>query len=825
MLKSLNILLFNTKQTDEIGRNQVIMSFDASDKEITGVSVDGGKKSLLDQIFKRNTGRHSVIVTMGQSIHQPDIVVNCHDVASDVKFTLTLKLDLETPGQDDKQQLRQLVHAFRSELIDQSNLVANTTTRGPAEAFEDEIAQWLRSTYQRKQSIPRFGQSDWVQSESQRVEKHIEEKFGLQVSARLRAELIGNYSLAPEMLTIQAETSDSKNPVELKVRIGCKLQANVSPISVSKLDSANFKSGIKKLVISFFARNVTLQEFRSSQKWKEGLKTKIIENLARHKRTPVGLLIESVESAIDYDLGPFHIAADRAKFVPLGWVETDAILFSSKAELRITDAGKFEAAFSEKSMLKTEVFLTQWFKVALQGAINSSLHEINKSERGYAALLTGWKSKYRYAIEKDLEERAAKIGVSASTIIAKPDCEEMQLVDGIPLQMKGLRLPAEELNATLDFDLDIDISTSSFDNISKILNASKSPIDHIKRKIILPVLERLAKNIGYIDFNLYFDRPPANAKEEGSSNQAIIEYFRKVCEVKLKNAGLKLESFRMTRIQTEHWSIFNALSSAGSEWVKFKTPYFAYQDEDGKTQISDEFKIHFMLSIDSLSAEHVGKFFGRDWKHFKAQKSSYYLAVVETVKEAISSFFTADDIEVLNFGNLKGLHGRQPFEKLVNDYLNRFLSENFGLVGSATAISIKPPKTVVALKEIRDETIDQDKETRLAKIKLSGKMQRKQLEMEEEETLKLASAAAVVRAEEAINLPSTNSVKLLSGAEDIKDTAQESILSSVSAPKLSIKKQKKDPASENIDEDDKEIIVDPDIDGENLDRPPSDRQD
>ena len=708
------------------GRNEVCFSIDSRTKSIDGIRVEEPKREgLIGKFFKRQSNKRYVNVRTGEQVRQSDIVVDCEDVSSEVMFKLTLKLDVETPQKSETENLIKLVQAFRTATLRHQNSGGGEDLQtGPARIFERELRQWLRSRYQRREPLSRLGNTEWQTTQNKEIVTHIASEYGLQAKVKLIIQLSSDLVVDPSTIVAKTIARDSNVDVSLSVRMGCRLMLGKDPFKVPTLKPKQFRSEMEGLMALFVREELSLQEFRFELDWLERLKERVVTHLREFDREVTSFNPELLDVSGNYHQGPYNVIAKDAIFTPSGWSADDAIRFTSNAEFTIKDAARFEVEFSGKDLLKTKNNLEIWLQDALQGAVETCLHEIYRADQGYAELLGKWDSKFRQAIEVELQKRAHKAGLDASTIIAKPDRPEMDLLKSVTISLENLQLPAREPNATLDFRVDMDISVNSFDDIRGILNATNIPLDYISDKIVLPALSTVARLIGYVDFNQYYDVSAPAASDTATPEASAVERFEQAVRDALREHNLTLNRFAPVRLQTEDWRIFNRLSSAPNKVLEFSVKHFVVANEQGQPVVSDKFKIHFNFAITGLSLEKIETFFRKDWVLIKGQHDSEYTAVMSSVSQSLGEKFNANDTQTLNLGNLAGPLGRGAFEALVNRYLNEFLADEFGLSGYAHAVGYKTPDSLKALIQAHAAKIEMDlavteQNTRLTKAQLA----------------------------------------------------------------------------------------------------------
>ena len=709
----LNDLILSASDKDTANRNEIIAAIDPKKKGIEGITITEVKtRNPLARIFKPKEVNR-VIVRTARAVDVSDIRVENEDVSTDIKYRITLKLTLEVPEADDTDSLKRLVQAFQGASLERYGERSSDQqpALGPQRMFETEIKQWIQRRYKSGQTISDHNDPAWQKRQADDIQLHILKEYGLIALARLSVEFASPIELGPIDFAVKSCAKDSPKEIVMNLRAGCRLHGE-DPFAASPLSEDNFKKHISSIINRYLRDHVSLHSFRFETEWFAELRSQIEKSLGTLGREATDLHYDYIRNNGGYRQKDYSISAKDAKFVPAGWDPADAILFSARADMEIADAAIFEDTLTESDLSKIEETLTKWLEDAMQTAVENCLHEVHKSKNGYSHLLANWSSKFRGKIESKLKSMAAESGITANTIVTQPDRPEMNLLKKAEIRLDDLSLPLKQDAGTIELFGSVEVSAHSFEDekLKDILNASKTPLDYIRDKIILPTLSKSSRKIDYNTFNKAFEAE-------------VIETFEKdLKEVLSNDHNLKLEMVELQAKETPQQLVLKRLLAAPSQEVTFQVPRL-HTVVDGETQVSPAFNISFQLQISGVEFNnHIDRFLNYDWTEQVKSSGSEYSSIVKRLGDSLGKELTTEDIPILMYANSVDALVRKDFEERIKAVLDAYLTREYGLTGEALAVEAVIQDNEAILEE------EEDAMTRIAIIKAKGAATREEIE-------------------------------------------------------------------------------------------------
>ncbi len=724
----LNELVLSTNDEETTDRNAVKVAIDPKTKGIDGIEVREPKSRPFWRRMMGRTEHEWVLVHTARAVDVADIVVENEDVSTDIRFRLSLKLSLEVPEASDVDGLKRMVNAFRNATLETYGKPTSgqQPKRAPQRMFETELQQWMKRRYNSGRTISEHEDPIWNTRQANEIQAHIRQEYGLKALARLTIEFPSPLNLGPLRFEVSTSAKDSPKPIKVNLRAGCRLQGQ-DPFTASPLSESRFQKRITDVIDRYMRDNVSLHQFRFSDDWFAGLESAIKRSLQAVGREATDIHYDFVRDSGGYRERDYSVAAKDARFVPAGWDAKDAILFSAQADIEIKNAALFEQSLRDDDLLKTEQSLKSWLETSMQTAVNTCLHEVHRTENGYAYLLTNWTKKFRGAIEAKLIAMAKEAGIHAKTIVTQPDRPEMRLLEGVEVELGDFSLPLRQDAGTIDLFGSAVIKTDSFEAIKDILNSSKTPLEYVKNEIILPALAKSSRNIDYNTFSKSFDT-------------SVIETFTSDLKEALCDRNLKLVSVALDAKQTEQQLVLKRLLSEPSQPVKFHVPPRVLKTQTGQI-VSPEFNVTFQLQITGVDFEgQIDRFLGYNWSEKVSEHGSEYASIVNSVGDNLGSGLTGQDVPTLLFANSTDARQRKHFEKRIIDELNTYLKSEYGLTGFAIAIKSEVIDDVAVIQN------QEDKITQIEGIRAEGEAKRAEIAAAKEARKEIAERRADIQA-------------------------------------------------------------------------------
>lgn len=724
----LNDLIVEGTESSQPQRGERLLTIDRKKKDIGAVKVlTENKRTLLDRVFKRDVER-VLIVRTARSASLLPIQLESEDVASEVRFQLTLKLDVQTPSEDNEEALKQLGHAFRDATLHgagQAGVGGMSDT--PAGRLETELKQWLKTRYRLGKSLSKHSDRAWLAGENAAIADHILKEYGLDTHVKLRVQVASELRLGPVSADVTTTAKDSDKVLEFSVKLGCKLKGS-DVFAAPALTETDLKERISEQTDLFVRQNVALQDFRFETRWINQLEAHLEAFLKDYERTITEFHVPLAQNAI-YSKGPHPIEAGKASFSPAGWHDDD-IKFSGNGQIIIENAALYEAGRSHSSLLQTPTELHNWLKGALQEAVSEELHRVHDQNVGYAVLLANWEGAdgYREAIQDNLAARARAEGLNADTIIAQPDREEMGLLKGATIELGSDPRPCLEPDAHLEFDASVQIKIDRFEDIKDLLNRTNRPMQDLRDELISGILSRACRKIPYLRFYQFFESGPWPVKEgDGKADDSgCVGWLKAELTKELLKHRITLVSFTARQTSNEYYRVFDSLQRTVPETVRFTIERRAARvdGEHSPESVLEEFLVSFQLDINGLNGEKIGAFF-REWERFQSLNEPIYSAIRHDVEEKLPGMFTPEDRALLMGTEEIGKEFRDACHKLVQDRLSEFLGKTYGLSGEGIGIDvINKTWAGIALDE-HDALVEKSRKAIKAQSKLDDEITQK----------------------------------------------------------------------------------------------------
>lgn len=714
----LNALVQEGSVNSQPQRGEVLLSIDPSKKSIAGVKVlSENKPTLMGRVFRRGAARMLFVRTGRSALMQP-IELRTEDVATEIAFTVSLKLDIQTPQTKDEEALRQLGHAFRDASLEPYGGGApDELTDSPSGRLRAELLQWLKTRYRSGSALADHNSRAWLERENKEIALHIRKEYGLDTQAKLRIVQPPPLNLGPVTAKIKTTAVDSDKELLFNVKLGCKLKGD-NVFGAPTLTASDLEALITRQTDLYLRQQVKLQDFRFSKDWLDGLKKALATELNGYDREITEYYVPISSNEL-YSRGPHAIEAGDAVFQPSGWQGDDNISFSANAMVTVTNAAAYEVRRDHSKLTRTEEQLREWLQSALQAAVGEELHRIHDQNIGYAALLANWEGPggYRIAIQENLGRRAQAEGLEASAIIAKPDRAEMDLLKGAEIVLEERSYDCLEPGGQLDFEASVQIKIESFNDIKDLLNRTHTPMVSLRDDVILEIITRAVRKIPYLQFYQFFQSGPwPEQGGEPADDSGCVGWLRSELSRELKAHKIELIGFSARQSSTEYYDVFDSLQKHVPERVAFQVSRRALKTETGHSAdaVFDAYDISFDLGITDLNGENIQPFF-RDWSTFRNQNTNYG-AVRDLVEKKLPAKFTVEDRVILAGTEKYGDKYRDVCHTLVSKRLSEFLAETFGLAGTAIAIDVENKgEAVIAIAQS-----DADQQDRLDAIKSEG---------------------------------------------------------------------------------------------------------
>lgn len=687
----LNTLLQEGGVNTQPQRGEILLSVDPNKKSVAGVRIlSENKPTLMKRVFRRDVGR-MIVVRAGRSALMQPIELRTEDVATEIAFTVSLKLDIQTPQAQDEDALRQLGHAFRDASLEPYGGGApDELTDSPSGRLRAELLQWLKTRYRSGSALEDHDTRAWKERENKEIAHHIRKEYGLDAQAKLRIVQPPPIILGPVTAKVKTTAVDSDKELHFYVKLGCRLKGD-NVFAAPTLTAGDLEALITRQTDLYLRQKVKLQDFRFSKDWLDGLKKALETELNGCDREITEYYVPISSNEL-YSRGPHAIEAGDAVFQPSGWQGDDHISFSANAMVTVVDAAAYEARRDHSKLTRTEEQLREWLQSALQSAVGEELHRIHDQNIGYAALLANWEGPdgYRVAIQENLGRRAKAEGLEASAIIAKPDREEMDLLKGAEIKLADRSYKCVEPDGKLDFEATVQVKIASFNDIKELLNRTHTPMEHLRDKVITEALEKAVEKIPYLDFYQFFQSGPWPDSSDGDVHESgCVGWISSQLAKELKKHKVELVDFSARQTATEYYEVFDSLKKHRPEKVTFIVEERAakidgkYYDEN----VFDAYEISFVMRISALNAENLAPFF-TDWADFRNNATNYQ-ALKDAVTTDLPGGFTPEDRLVFHGTEHLGDDYREDCHELITQRLNEFLGRGYGLVAEAIAIDVK----------------------------------------------------------------------------------------------------------------------------------------
>lgn len=702
----LNELVLSTNDEETTDRNAVKVAIDPKTKGVDGIEVREPKSRPFWRRMIGRTEHEWVLVHTARAVDVADIVVENEDVSTDIKFRLSLKLSLEVPEARDVDGLKRMVNAFRNATLETYGKPTSgqQPKRAPQRMFETELQQWMKRRYNSGRTISEHEDPIWNTRQANEIQAHIRQEYGLKALARLTIEFPTPLNLGPLRFEVSTSAKDSPKPIKVNLRAGCRLQGQ-DPFTASPLSESRFQKRITDVIDRYMRDNVSLHQFRFSDDWFAGLENAIKRSLQAVGREATDIHYDFVRDSGGYRERDYSVAAKDARFVPAGWDAKDAILFSAQADIEIKNAALFEQSLRDDDLLRAEQSLKSWLETSMQTAVNTCLHEVHRTENGYAYLLTNWTKKFRGDIEAKLITMAKEAGIHAKTIVTQPDRPEMSLLEKAEIALGDFSLPLKQDAGAIDLFGSVEVRAKSFEKIKDILNSSKTPLEYVKNEIILPALAKSSRNIDYNTFSKSFDT-------------SVIETFTSDLKVALRDRNLKLVSVVLDAKQTEQQLVLKRLLSEPSQTVKFKVPRLVLRTQSHE-QVCQAFNVTLQLQISGVDFDgQIDRFLRYNWSKKIAMHGDEFSSIVNDLSDGLGAGLVAEDVPTLLFANSRDKQLRKHFEERIADELNTYLKREYGLTGFANAIRSDMVDNIALIKD------EEDTKSQIASIRGVGESER-----------------------------------------------------------------------------------------------------
>lgn len=700
----LNQLVMEAPASGAPQRGEVVLNVDRKSTGPEGVSLAGLEKpSVFHRMMGRREIERRILVRCGRSVAMEPLSFKSEDVATEVIFAVSLKLDLATPEASKTDSLRQLAFAFRDATLEApGSIEAGSPASTPSGRFAREMTQWLRNTYRSGDKLKQYSEPGWLEDQNRWISKWIREQYGLDAIVKLKVEVESEQRLGPVAVTVETTACDSDIPVKFTINIGCELIKG-GVFGAPSLTKSDLERRTREQADLFVRQKVTLQQFRFTETWRQDLKSHLNQDLKPFNRKISEFTIPLPVNAT-YSRGPHAIRAGDAVFEPAGWNSEDKITFSGDAQIVIENAAVFEKGRSHNDLLNVKARLTEWLRSALQEAISEELHLVHDQRVGYADLLANWSEEdsaagstgtYKARIESNLARRAQAAGLNASTIIATPNRAEMDLLSGAEISLSGLALPSKDPGATLNFDATATIKIASFKDIRDLLNRTHNPLQVIEKEIVEKTLRREAQKISYLQFYQFFESGPGPGGSEGSDT-GCVGWLEDRLRAALTINKLQLVGFAAKQTSTEHYEVFKRLQETAPQLVDVELAPAAVHDGTKHVGTTAAYKVQFLLDITGLDGTEIHAFLLKNWRDFSGQNTEYG-AVLEYVRAYLPKAFVTEDRIAFGQWEKPSDENREFTEALVNQRLNEFLAKNLGLSGRANSVAVANATSGVVL--------------------------------------------------------------------------------------------------------------------------------
>ncbi len=704
----LNRLITEVKKDTGTGRNGVC--FRVVDKKGGGVNATRhhpqGKGILSPSglslgLFKgaKKSTRY-IRIAAGQTVDMPQMNVRCEDVQSEVEYTIALRFDMQTPDKDNHSALQKLVEVFADTIPKIGSHGQSDGDSGPNHRFRSEMQQWLTTRYRSGDRIKTS--SDWRLTQAKEIEAFIAREYGLDTKVKLTIRTVSEKRLKPVDALISTNACDSKIDISIPIKIGCELvDGNKDLFEAETLSKDDLKELVERRADRFVRDNVTLQQFRFESAWVDDLQAVIEKDLQSKGRTISYFYLEHSSASAEYGMGPFEVKTDPVDFTPAGWGEKDKISFISNAQVSVNDAAIHEKLFDKSKFAPRDIkgYLHEWFTNALGAAIHECLHRIHDNKVGYATLLTDWDNEFQKNIKARLEGMAKDAGLKADAIISNPERPEVKLPQGvwiyIPEQIgEALASPDDDggfaikkfasMTPSVNFELAIDahikIDSFSDEKIRDILNQTTDALAFIRTQLIEPAVRRVCQTTDMIRYYTAFEFAPEELK-----GPSFTEKVRQEVEAILRRHNITLLSLLLRRADGHISQIYSCLTGHVPERIEFQIDPLVRGREIG--DVSGAVPVGFDLNITGIREDGAGwgQFVPLIWPEEVQEAQSYYDMVYTKVAETISAKFQAGDMDIIRAAEIDA-DGKKAFARVLTEYVNDILDENFGLSGKVISI-------------------------------------------------------------------------------------------------------------------------------------------